>query len=74
MGNTASNGNEDEMLAWMLVNLKKSTFEKAINFEGQEFEENDMVYFPSPPDGTKTDGVIVSTIDKEHAVVRYHAY
>ena len=79
MGNAASTTDvstdeNDEQVAWMLVTLKKNPnpVTKAFNFEGQGFEANDMVYFPSPPDGMKTDGVVVSIIDKENAVVRYH--
>lgn len=65
---------DDNTVAWMLVNLRRprKAITKAVGVDGQTFEVDDMVFFPSPPNGLNDDGVVVSFQDKDHAVVRYH--
>lgn len=60
----------DTIAAWTLVDMKKKKV-TSVRHQGIDFEIRDKVFYPTPPLFNMGDGVIVSFVDSDHAVVRH---
>jgi hypothetical protein len=60
----------ETIAAWTLVNMKKKEL-TTVKHQGIDFEIRDKVLYPTPPLMNMGDGVIVSFVDSDHAVVRH---